>query len=463
MSRVSISNTALSRVLEDLLRVEPGSIGRTTPREANVEALQAATGLARGTVHNALSYLAPVLRQRPHRPPHSVGSRGGKPTIMHSVSTDAAEALVLQFDHDRGTVFSANAFGNLTQRGIVSVNVDADPELAIKMACSLLEEPNIKTPIEWDRIVGFGVSIPAPVDPKSHRTIGGVLPAWEEIDMGTLISKYLGEQVAELPVIADNDGNLAALAEHRYGKYVQSSEESLLFVKTVPGAIGIGAGAVIHGRPLHGQGLAMEFGHLRVDSPDAPLVCAVRCPHCRSEECLQARLSTKALIPSDPSLSLEKSPKWEMVVKRALDSVVSLNNGRLTAIREGDVNLVAECDARLELLKQHPDIAAIVFAAREMGRALAKVVTLLDPAVIAIGGPLGSAWLGKGASSMSSAIGDPLRDALTENAPLSKARQICPEEATVTDDAARGAAAAVLDEHLTKFLIDRAGWRANFV
>jgi predicted NBD/HSP70 family sugar kinase len=467
MSHLSVSEAALRRVLGVLLSVERGARGRAGPKEANVEALQRATRLARGTVHNALSYLAPVLQQRSYRPQHSVGGRGGKPTILHKIAPKAAEALVLQFEHDRVAIFSADAAGSLSRLGIKQVDVDRDPESAIEEACKRIAQLDEKGLVYWERIVGFGVSIPAPVDPDTQRVIGGVLPAWEAIDVAGLISEHLGAKVADLPVIADNDGNLATLAEYRYGERVDLDAANLFFVKTVPGAIGIGAGAVIHGRPLRGGGLAMEFGHLPVDTSYRPLVREFPCPHCQRKNCLQARLSTQALIPKPTSGSqdcqVDLETPWETVVERALSSVVSLNAGRHAAVEGGDVKAVTEADTRMNALRRDPDLEAIVFAAQEMGRALAKVVTLIDPEIITIGGPLGSAWLGTGPRSLSSAIGDPLRESLWEHVPLSQARTICLREATVTDESARGAAAAVFDEHLIKFLLDRAAALASGV
>jgi glucokinase len=267
------------------------------------------------------------------------------------------------------------------------------------------------------------------------------------------LHEHLKDQAGgrKLQIIADNDGNLAALAEHRYGAIRNRPEANLFFVKTVPGEIGIGAGAVINGRPLRGMGLAMEFGHLRVDAPYPRGAKKVRCPHCRRKDCLQARLGTEALIGGDPP------PKWDAIVDRTLETVRSIAGARISALEADDMSLVAELDQRLEAFaKEDRYIAAIGTAGREMGRALAKVVTLFDPDALVLGGPLAQAWLDEGLASLRTVIGDPVREALNENAPLVRGRAINVAWASPTGDCAHGAAAAVFDAHLVDFLLGQA-------
>jgi predicted NBD/HSP70 family sugar kinase len=450
MAQVSVSDTAIRRVLEELLRSPiQASPRRSTAREANVETLQQATGLARGTVHNALSHLAPILHRRSHWQERGSGRRGGKPTILHRVSPDAAQALVLDFEHDRVRLWVADAIGNLSLAAGDSVEVDSKPTQALKVAGRLIKK---YSRADWEKVVGIGLSLPAPVDPKSQRTVGGVLPGWEQIDVEGLLHEHLSKELAgrKLEIIADNDGNLAALAEHRYGKTRSRPEANLFFVKTVPGRIGIGAGAVINGRPLRSRGLAMEFGHLRVDAPYPSGATVVQCPHCGNTDCLQARLSTNALIGGDPP------PQWEHVVKRTIDTVGSIAGTRTSAMKAKDMSLVAELGPRLDTLAtNNDDISAIVTAGHEMGRALAKVATLLDPDIIVLGGPLAKAWLDELPILLREVIGDPVRDALNENAPLKREQPIDVAWASPTGDCGHGAAAAVFDVHLVDFLLRR--------
>jgi predicted NBD/HSP70 family sugar kinase len=450
----SISDAAIRNVLQELLRIDPvrSNPQRSWPIEANVESLHRATGLARGTVHNALKRLEPVLSSRRHRQDTALGRRGGKPTILYQLARDAAEALVLDFDHDRVTAWKADAFGDLRPMGMRRVEVDNDPETAIALGADLLRGRSIRS---WENLVGIGLSLPAPVDPQTQRTLGGVLKRWEATNTDALLREHLRHELAGLPlkIIADNDANLAALAEYRYRDTRTPHDQTLsnlFLVKTVPGHIGIGGGAVINGQQLQGRGFAMEFGHLSIDSPKPDEARDVECPHCKRTNCLQARISTDALIGGD------HPPPWDSVVRRTRENVRSILGARENATKADETSEVAQLDARLRALSATDlYVRAIVTAGREMGRALAKVVTLLDPDVIALEGALAQAWLATGAASIHAAIGDPVRDTLLECAPLARARPAELSLALAQANCAHGAAAAVLDTHLPDFILTR--------
>jgi predicted NBD/HSP70 family sugar kinase len=359
---------------------------------------------------------------------------------------------VLDFDHDRVTAWRADFLSNVFPLGGERVEVDGDPESAIAIGAELLRK---LPPSDWQNVLGIGLSIPAPVDPETHRTLGHVLRGWEDIDLDGILRGHLRMQIAgrKMAIVADNDANLAALAEyrslestHRPGK----SLSNLILVKTVPGSIGVGAGAVINGQQLRGRGFAMELGHLSVDTPIPCGANEVECPHCRHTNCLQARISTNALIGGDPA------PAWDNVVQWTRETLFSLRGARQSAIEADDLPEVGRIDARLRALA-HTDrnTRAIVTAGEEMGRALAKVVTLLDPDVISLEGELARAWLDTGAGSMREIIGNPLGEMFHACAALPNEDPIFPTLASSPSNCAVGAASAVLDQHLIGFILDR--------
>ena len=75
------------------------------------------------------------------------------------------------------------------------------------------------------------------------------------VPLGPLLSEALG-----LPVVVDNDVNVAALAEHRLGAGVGSDDLLAVFVGT-----GVGGGLVLGGQVRRGPGgVAGEIGHVIV-------------------------------------------------------------------------------------------------------------------------------------------------------------------------------------------------------
>lgn len=104
--------------------------------------------------------------------------------------------------------------------------------------------------------VGVGSFGPLDLHPASP-TYGYVLdtpkPGWPNTDLLDPI-----QQVLDLPVALDTDVNASALGEHRWGAGV--GLDSLVYITI---GTGIGGGAVVAGRPVHGASHP-EMGHVRI-------------------------------------------------------------------------------------------------------------------------------------------------------------------------------------------------------
>ena len=116
-----------------------------------------------------------------------------------------------------------------------------------------------KTPGSRRRLVGLGVALPCPIDPRSPERVSEiVLPDWG--------GRHGLEAIAEaydVPLMVDNDANLGALAERWWG--AGRGVDDFAFVKI---ATGIGSGHVSGGNLYRGAtGVAGEIGHMVVD-PD---------------------------------------------------------------------------------------------------------------------------------------------------------------------------------------------------
>ena len=89
-----------------------------------------------------------------------------------------------------------------------------------------------------------------------------------------------------IPVLLDNDGNTAALAEHRWGAARGARNAVLLTIGT-----GIGGGLIIDGKVYRGStGAGAELGHMVIDT-DGPR-CQGNCPN---NGCAEAVASGTAL------------------------------------------------------------------------------------------------------------------------------------------------------------------------
>jgi len=104
--------------------------------------------------------------------------------------------------------------------------------------------------------IGIGSFGPVDLTPSS-RTWGHITtttkPGWAHTDVGPEIGRRLS-----VPVAFDTDVNAAALGEHRWG--AAQGLDTFCYVTV---GTGIGGGAVVGGKLLHGL-VHPEFGHLRI-------------------------------------------------------------------------------------------------------------------------------------------------------------------------------------------------------
>jgi fructokinase len=122
-------------------------------------------------------------------------------------------------------------------------------------------------------VAAIGVGSFGPIDRRPGSPTWGHItttpkPGWAHVDVAGAITRRLS-----VPVAFDTDVNAAALGEHRWGAARGLDTFCYLTVGT-----GIGGGAIVDGRLLHGL-LHPEFGHLRIPHDRAEDPFPGSCPY----------------------------------------------------------------------------------------------------------------------------------------------------------------------------------------
>jgi glucokinase len=222
------------------------------------------------------------------------------------------------------------------------------------------------------QVCGVGIGAPGPVDPYRGLLIQGPnLPGWINIPLRDRLAERL-----KIPVFLGNDANLAALGEWQFG--AGRGTDDLIYITI---STGIGGGIICGGRLLVGaHGLAGEPGHVTL-VPDGP-ACA-----CGGRGHLEA-------VASGPAIA------------RRTRELLGRDGGAssLHALCGGDPSRI---DAKLvsAAAKQGDTLAFSVFqeAGGYVGRAVADMLTLLNPTMIILGG---------GVSRAGDLLLDPVRKAV---------------------------------------------------
>jgi len=198
--------------------------------------------------------------------------------------------------------------------------------------------------------VGIGVGAAGMVDFAAGAMRWAPNLAWSEVPIRDLVQDRTG-----LPCIVDNDANVAAWAEFRFG-----AARGARHVLTVTVGTGIGGGIIADGRLFRGaHGFAAEIGHFIVE-PDGP-PCG-----CGNRGCWEQVASGQAL---------ERLGR-EVAEADPAGAIARLAGGEVTgrhvsrAAREGDA------------------AAARIMAevGRRLGEGIAGLVNVLDPELVVVGG-----------------------------------------------------------------------------
>ncbi|GBF05735.1 ROK domain-containing protein [Deinococcus aerius] len=122
-----------------------------------------------------------------------------------------------------------------------------------ELTCAVLAEAGV----ERDRVAAVGAGVPGPVDHATGCVVQPPnMPGWDGENVAAGLERVLG-----LPTRVDNDANLGALAETRFGAHRGAAD--LIYVKA---ATGIGAGVLLGGRLHRGvRGGAGEIGHISIN------------------------------------------------------------------------------------------------------------------------------------------------------------------------------------------------------
>ncbi|HET6650014.1 MAG TPA: ROK family protein [Candidatus Limnocylindria bacterium] len=128
-----------------------------------------------------------------------------------------------------------------------------------------------------DEVDAIGIGCGGPLDPWSGVILNALNnPGWVNVPLVARIEEGLG-----CPAHLDNDGNAAALGEHRFGAGRGVAHMVYLTIST-----GVGGGLILDHRLYHGaNGNAGELGHISVR------VSGGRPCHCGSIGCIEAYCS----------------------------------------------------------------------------------------------------------------------------------------------------------------------------
>lgn len=227
-----------------------------------------------------------------------------------------------------------------------------------------------------DDVAGVGVGSPGPLNPETGVVVFAPNLKWHDVPLVALMRQALG-----VPVYLENDANLAALGEARYGAGRGSKNMIYITVST-----GIGGGLILGGEIYSGSSfVAGEVGHMIITDEDGSPQCG-----CGNHGCLEALASGPA------------------IARMARELIRHGEETMILDLVHGNIELVtSEVVGRAALAGDAAAIAILGKAADYLGIGIANLVNILNPDTVVIGG---------GVSRVGEILLKPVREVVAERA-----------------------------------------------
>ena len=298
------------------------------------------TGLSKATVGAAVDRLAQAGIVRASGPAH--GRRGRSP-LTYEVRGNAGFVVGIDIGALRVRARASDVFGASLADAEEPTSRDGARAVSLQVIelAARVVEPALVT---HARLLSIGVSTPGVVDQRSHRVTSlayNVSPDGGLDPLSAIRARY------DVPVLIENDVNLAALGESWRG--VARGVSTFAFVWT---GTGVGMGLVIDGELVRGaHGAAGEIGYL--PSSHDPFD-----PRHRLHGGLEHEVGAAGVAAAFRAVRPESLDAPEVFARAAAGGV----------------------DAR----------GVVEHVARRVGPAIASVIAVVDPELVVIGGELGA-------------------------------------------------------------------------
>jgi predicted NBD/HSP70 family sugar kinase len=339
--QTTVRRANLGVVLQQIAGGEPRSRARVA----------ADTGLTRGTVSSLVGELIELDLLRETGEDQRSG-RAGRPGLALELS-DRVVAIGLEVNVDYLAVCVEDLAGNVRyEKHVHTDNRRSAPGPVLSRLARLARGADDVIAAEELTSAGIAVALPGLVAAETGVLLRAPNLGWSDIAVADEISSRLGG----VPVRADNEANLAALAEHWQGVARGLDNFICVFAE-----VGVGAGIFIGGDLFRGShGFGAELGHIAVEPGGLPCQCGAR-------GCLETIVGQEAIA-------------------------------RRAGICEDDKRRARNVTRELVRHAEQGDeavIASLAEAGRALGIGLASAVNLFDVDAVVLGGCLGplAPWL----------------------------------------------------------------------
>ena len=246
-----------------------------------------------------------------------------------------------------------NIEGDILKSSIIKTLSSEGVDKTMERIWSVIQELAKETDVNIENVKGIGMGIPGPVEDQSIVAFFANFPWGTNVNVKEKLEKITGIETK-----LDNDANIIALGEAKYGA-AKGSKSSV----TVALGTGIGGGIYVNGMLVSGfKGAGGEIGHMKIVKDGR--VCG-----CGQKGCFEAYASATGLIREAVSrLTVNKQ-----------NLLYTMIEGNVAGLEAKDIfDAAKEGDAfSLDLVD---------YEAEYLAMGIANILNIINPETIVLGG-----------------------------------------------------------------------------
>lgn len=280
------------------------------------------------------------------------GTSGGRRPSIYGLNPSAGYLVGVDVGYRQARLVVTDFKGSVIKNsGTIPFVMEANEE-SVRVICSALRGFFERNGLDWDRVLGCGLSFSGRVNPRTGYS--NSFSYDKDYPLDKSFEDYLG-----VPVNIDNDSRAMTYGEYIGG--VVKKEKNVLFVNV---SWGLGMGMILDGKLYFGKsGYSGEFGHFPLLDND--VIC-----RCGKVGCLETGASGSALY------------------RRVLEELAAGKASSLSAkFRRGDKITLEDILVAIN----EEDVLAIRIVEEigsTLGRGIAGLINVFNPEVVVIGGRL---------------------------------------------------------------------------
>ena len=243
--------------------------------------------------------------------------------------------------------------GNLLDKWEIPTRTENGGEKILPDVADSIKAKMAEKNVAKEEVAGVGIGAPGPIDSQ------GVVYKAANLGWGVFSIKDVLGELLDMPVMAGNDANVAALGEMWKGG--GQGHDDLVAVTL---GTGVGGGIIVEGKILTGSvGAGGEIGHIHVEDNETE-VCG--CGNCG---CLEQYTSATGIVRlAKRRLAKDDTPSAIRIENLTAKDVFD-------AVKAGD-------ELAIEVAKQFGEY---------LGKGLASIACVLNPEIFVIGGGVSKA------------------------------------------------------------------------